>query len=168
MLIIISEGCVLKCNGMNVVRVTYVLLLLCRCIMKMDHHCRILCANILSRNELKWQWNTGFSLNASPPAWLNNCVGHFNHRYFFSFCLFMTLGCVYCSISGRNLFLDAYHALEVSPLVCWGSWVLCPTGFILDLVLTILASSSLTLGSVSGCCPISALNTWMWKSQGFQ
>ncbi|XP_053188764.1 palmitoyltransferase ZDHHC16A isoform X1 [Scomber japonicus] len=54
------------------------------CILKMDHHC----------------------------PWLNNCVGHFNHRYFFSFCLFMTLGCVYCSISGRNLFLDAYNALE--------------------------------------------------------
>lgn len=59
-----------------------------RCILKMDHHC----------------------------PWLNNCVGHFNHRYFFSFCLFMTLGCVYCSISGRNLFLDAYNALEVREL----------------------------------------------------
>uniref|UniRef100_A0A3B3XV26 Palmitoyltransferase n=1 Tax=Poecilia mexicana TaxID=48701 RepID=A0A3B3XV26_9TELE len=57
-----------------------------RCILKMDHHC----------------------------PWLNNCVGHFNHRYFFSFCLFMTLGCVYCSISGRNLFLDAYSALETN------------------------------------------------------
>ncbi|XP_056147831.1 palmitoyltransferase ZDHHC16A [Lampris incognitus] len=54
------------------------------CILKMDHHC----------------------------PWLNNCVGHFNHRYFFSFCLFMTMGCVYCSISGRNLFLDAYNTLE--------------------------------------------------------
>lgn len=55
-----------------------------RCILKMDHHC----------------------------PWLNNCVGHFNHRYFFSFCLFMTIGCAYCSISGRNLFIDAYNALE--------------------------------------------------------
>ncbi|XP_076017070.1 palmitoyltransferase ZDHHC16A isoform X2 [Genypterus blacodes] len=55
-----------------------------RCILKMDHHC----------------------------PWLNNCVGQFNHRYFFSFCVFMTLGCAYCSISGRNLFLDAYNALE--------------------------------------------------------
>ncbi|XP_034041203.1 palmitoyltransferase ZDHHC16A isoform X2 [Thalassophryne amazonica] len=57
-----------------------------RCILKMDHHC----------------------------PWLNNCVGHFNHRYFFSFCLFLTLGCIYCSISGRQLFLDAYNALEPS------------------------------------------------------
>ncbi|XP_035462213.1 palmitoyltransferase ZDHHC16A isoform X3 [Scophthalmus maximus] len=57
-----------------------------RCILKMDHHC----------------------------PWLNNCVGHFNHRYFFSFCLSMTLGCIYCSISGRNLFLEAYNALETN------------------------------------------------------
>ncbi|XP_034464388.1 palmitoyltransferase ZDHHC16A isoform X3 [Hippoglossus hippoglossus] len=57
-----------------------------RCILKMDHHC----------------------------PWLNNCVGHFNHRYFFSFCLSMTLGCVYCSISGRNLFLEAYNAIETN------------------------------------------------------
>ncbi|XP_042565529.1 palmitoyltransferase ZDHHC16A isoform X2 [Clupea harengus] len=56
------------------------------CILRMDHHC----------------------------PWLNNCVGHFNHRYFFSFCVFLTLGCVWCSISGRNLFIDAYNAMESS------------------------------------------------------
>ncbi|MBN3295827.1 ZDH16 Palmitoyltransferase, partial [Amia calva] len=55
-----------------------------RCILKMDHHC----------------------------PWLNNCVGHFNHRYFFCFCLFLTMGCIYCSISCRNMFIDAYYAIE--------------------------------------------------------
>ncbi|MBN3312281.1 ZDH16 Palmitoyltransferase, partial [Atractosteus spatula] len=52
------------------------------------------------------------SLEALGLAWLNNCVGHFNHRYFFSFCLFMTMGCVYCSISCRNMFFDAYTWLN--------------------------------------------------------
>ncbi|XP_029466025.1 palmitoyltransferase ZDHHC16 isoform X2 [Rhinatrema bivittatum] len=55
-----------------------------RCILKMDHHC----------------------------PWLNNCVGHYNHRYFFSFCLFMTMGCIYCSISSREMFREAYLAIE--------------------------------------------------------
>ncbi|XP_068160956.1 palmitoyltransferase ZDHHC16B isoform X2 [Antennarius striatus] len=54
------------------------------CVLKMDHHC----------------------------PWLNNCVGHLNHRYFFSFCIYMTLGCIYCSVSSRELFLDAYGAIE--------------------------------------------------------
>ncbi|XP_059586254.1 palmitoyltransferase ZDHHC16 isoform X2 [Alligator mississippiensis] len=55
-----------------------------RCVLKMDHHC----------------------------PWLNNCVGHYNHRYFFSFCLFMTMGCIYCSISGWDMFREAYAAIE--------------------------------------------------------
>ncbi|XP_066474974.1 palmitoyltransferase ZDHHC16 isoform X3 [Tiliqua scincoides] len=55
-----------------------------RCVLKMDHHC----------------------------PWLNNCVGHYNHRYFFSFCLFMTMGCIYSSISGWDLFWEAYAAIE--------------------------------------------------------
>lgn len=38
------------------------------------------------------------------PAWLNNCVGHFNHRYFFLFCLYMWLGTVYVSICAYPLF----------------------------------------------------------------
>ncbi|RXN25965.1 putative palmitoyltransferase ZDHHC16 [Labeo rohita] len=31
-----------------------------------------------------------------------------------SFCLFMTMGCVYCSISAKDMFLDAYNAIESS------------------------------------------------------
>ncbi|XP_068708962.1 palmitoyltransferase ZDHHC16-like [Montipora capricornis] len=48
-----------------------------RCILKMDHHC----------------------------PWINNCVGHFNHKYFISFCTFMCLGTLYVTISSRNLFI---------------------------------------------------------------
>ncbi|XP_071604618.1 palmitoyltransferase ZDHHC16 isoform X6 [Heliangelus exortis] len=60
-----------------------------RCVLKMDHHC----------------------------PWLNNCVGHYNHRYFFSFCLFMTMGCIYCSISSWEMFRDAYAAIEKMKLL---------------------------------------------------
>lgn len=98
-------------------------LLYCRCVLKMDHHCRILWAR---KNSWKWLLFCSPFVLVSPgvpacytywtelfPAWLNNCVGHFNHRYFFSFCIYMTMGCIYCSISSRNLFLDAYNAVEV-------------------------------------------------------
>uniref|UniRef100_A0A8D0L876 Palmitoyltransferase n=1 Tax=Sphenodon punctatus TaxID=8508 RepID=A0A8D0L876_SPHPU len=60
-----------------------------RCVLRMDHHC----------------------------PWLNNCVGHYNHRYFFSFCLFMTLGCLYCSLSGWDIFWEAYSAIEKMKLL---------------------------------------------------
>lgn len=69
-------------------------------------------------------WPTRSSYRPLTPgaAWLNNCVGHYNHRYFFSFCLFMTMGCIYCSISAWDMFRDAYAAIEVSgqpqPLLC--------------------------------------------------
>jgi hypothetical protein len=31
-------------------------------------------------------------------AWLNQCVGHYNHRYFFCTMAFMWLGCVIITI----------------------------------------------------------------------
>lgn len=52
-------------------------------------------------------------------AWLNNCVGHFNHRYFFSFCLYMTMGCMYCSVSCKDMFIEAYNAVEVREINRW-------------------------------------------------
>ncbi|KAK9400952.1 putative palmitoyltransferase ZDHHC16 [Crotalus adamanteus] len=60
-----------------------------RCVLKMDHHC----------------------------PWLNNCVGHYNHRYFFSFMLFMTMGCIYSSVSGWDMFWEAYAAIEKMKLL---------------------------------------------------
>lgn len=39
----------------------------------------------------------------------------------------MTLGCVYCSISSRNMFLEAYSAIEVMTVddVDLCLWMLC-------------------------------------------
>ena len=47
-----------------------------RCILNQDHHC----------------------------PWINNCVGHLNHRYFFQFCFFLTLGSFYASTLGFTEF----------------------------------------------------------------
>uniref|UniRef100_A0A7N4PIU2 Palmitoyltransferase n=1 Tax=Sarcophilus harrisii TaxID=9305 RepID=A0A7N4PIU2_SARHA len=59
-----------------------------------------------------WRLLVRLILKSLLPAWLNNCVGHYNHRYFFSFCFFMTLGCVYCSFGSWDMFREAYAALE--------------------------------------------------------
>ncbi|CAF1096799.1 unnamed protein product [Rotaria sordida] len=47
-----------------------------RCILNQDHHC----------------------------PWINNCVGHLNHRYFFQFCFFLTLGAFYAATLGFSEF----------------------------------------------------------------
>ncbi|TNN37106.1 putative palmitoyltransferase ZDHHC16 [Liparis tanakae] len=47
-----------------------------------------------------------YKATTTPP-------GHPPKRYFFSFCLYMTLGCFYCSVSSKALFLEAYGAIEV-------------------------------------------------------
>lgn len=47
-----------------------------KCVLKMDHHC----------------------------PWLNNCVGHYNHRFFYLFCLYMTLGTCFVALSAFKQF----------------------------------------------------------------
>ncbi|XP_016989803.2 palmitoyltransferase ZDHHC16 [Drosophila rhopaloa] len=65
-----------------------------RCILKMDHHC----------------------------PWLNNCVGYGNHRYFFLYMMYTTLGCLFLILFGleighKYLWLDHGEAwTEIEPL----------------------------------------------------
>ncbi|CAF4255566.1 unnamed protein product, partial [Adineta steineri] len=47
-----------------------------KCILNQDHHC----------------------------PWINNCVGHLNHRYFFQFCFFLTIGAFYAATLGFSEF----------------------------------------------------------------
>ncbi|CAF0776288.1 unnamed protein product [Rotaria sordida] len=46
--------------------------------------------NYKKREEKKY-----IKLYMNSSTWLNNCVGFYNHRYFFQFCCFMAIGCLY-------------------------------------------------------------------------
>ncbi|XP_041476969.1 palmitoyltransferase ZDHHC16-like [Lytechinus variegatus] len=82
-----AGGICKKCIGPKPLRTHHCSV--CRtCILKMDHHC----------------------------PWINNCVGHFNHRYFMLFCIYMTIGTIYVTISVwpqfRDEFFDARKTFE--------------------------------------------------------
>ena len=47
-----------------------------------------------------------FFLN-EVTAWMNNCIGFYNHRYFIMFCVFMWLGTLYVCFTSFDLF--TYH-----------------------------------------------------------
>ncbi|XP_022086544.1 probable palmitoyltransferase ZDHHC16 [Acanthaster planci] len=51
-----------------------------KCILKMDHHC----------------------------PWINNCVGHYNYRYFIMFCIYMWVGTLYICVSAWPLFREEF------------------------------------------------------------
>ena len=48
------------------------------CVLKMDHHC----------------------------PWINGCIGHFNHRYFFLYMFYMVIGCLFIMVFGFEIFYD--------------------------------------------------------------
>lgn len=52
-----------------------------QCVFRMDHHCR--------------NWHRPRVITSpfvSLPAWINTCVGHFNHRYFLLMIFYVFLG----------------------------------------------------------------------------
>lgn len=85
-----------------------------RCILKMDHHCRTF-TNFVKASLV-------FSNVFSFKAWLNNCVGYANHRYFFLYMLYTTIGCLFLIICGleighKYLWLDHSESwTELEPL----------------------------------------------------
>ena len=40
--------------------------------------------------------------------WLNNCVGHYNHRHFFLYMLFMVIGCGFIMTFGFEIFHEEF------------------------------------------------------------
>jgi palmitoyltransferase len=36
--------------------------------------------------------------------WINGCIGHFNHRYFFLYMTYTVLGCLFIMVSMFNNF----------------------------------------------------------------
>lgn len=60
-----------------------------KCVLKMDHHC----------------------------PWFDNCIGFYNHRYFFLYCTYMTIDCLYLVTFGFYYFQKyAYPNTEYSLL----------------------------------------------------
>ncbi|KAK2572587.1 Palmitoyltransferase ZDHHC16 [Acropora cervicornis] len=72
------------------------------------HHCSVCKSfkNEVSSNNVNLSLTaTGGTAHQIVTSWINNCVGHFNHKYFISFCTFMFLGTLYVTVSSRNLFI---------------------------------------------------------------
>ena len=85
-----------KCNGRAKPPRTHHCSICSRCVLKMDHHC----------------------------PWFNNCIGFYNHRYFFLFCVFLTVDCVYLSSVGFH-----YYQLKIYPNTNLNILTLVSTGF---------------------------------------
>jgi len=72
------------------------------CVFKMDHHC----------------------------PWINNCVGHYNHRYFVLFLTWLMLGCIYVSIFSLPILFSSSTKLKKSHEFSFVS-ILCLVGMLL-------------------------------------
>ena len=42
-------------------------------------------------------------------AWLNQCVGHYNHRFFYMYMVYMVLGTIFVMAFGHDILLKEYY-----------------------------------------------------------
>ena len=76
----------------------------CRtCILRMDH----VTANVNSYSSNHKLINMFIYFQHCP--WLNNCVGHFNHRYFFLFMAYVVLGMIFLYIFGAPVIVSSIN-----------------------------------------------------------
>ena len=83
----------------------------------MDHHCRILKCT----SGCVFSYSIVLHLDSSL-AWIFNCVGHYNHRYFILFIVFMWLGTAFMSncLWRRALFyLNGERVRDLCLIACW-------------------------------------------------
>lgn len=68
----------------------------------MDHHCRKLPmrTNISEVNPIN---KCVFTSDSTETAWLNNCVGFGNHRYFFLYMLYTVTGSLFLIVFGIEI-----------------------------------------------------------------
>ncbi|KRY58544.1 putative palmitoyltransferase ZDHHC16, partial [Trichinella britovi] len=70
-------------------------------------------------------------LNIMHLAWLNQCVGHYNHRYFYLTLIFMWLCCIYVVYGMRECFIDHYRiegsvvpwCMAMENKLCYAKWL---------------------------------------------
>lgn len=70
-----------------------------RCILRMDHHVGPFCLQSIDSPSLTKR-------NKCP--WINNCVGHYNHRYFVLFVGYTTVALFYFALMSISLFWKAF------------------------------------------------------------